>query len=386
MNDSSTPSGNSGLIDRAKAITLNPAETWPVIAAEPSSPGEIITRYAIPLAAIGPVALFIGGQLFGISMMIATYHPSLMSGLSMALTSFVMSIVSLIVVALLADFLAPNFEGTANRTQAFKLVAYAMTPGWIAGILGIMPSLMMLGVLAGLYGLYLFYLGAGPVMKVPQAKAAVYTVITAICAIVLMTIAGSITQRVGNMFGGGAAGMMSGNAGDNVEVNIPGVGKIDTANIEKATKDLENAQNAKPVELSALQALLPAALGGYNRTAVESTGAGAMGAQAEGTYTSGDKTIRLRVVDMAAMGAVAGIMGGLGVEQNREDANGYERTTTKDGRLTIEKWDRSSNSGSYATQVAGRFLVEAEGEANSVDELKSAVASIDASKLEGLAK
>jgi hypothetical protein len=83
----------AGLVDRVKAITLKPDETWPQIATEQTTPGDIVTRYAVPLLAIGPVASFIGGQVFGISVIFATYKPSLMSGLGMAITSFVMGLV-----------------------------------------------------------------------------------------------------------------------------------------------------------------------------------------------------------------------------------------------------------------------------------------------------
>lgn len=390
MNDTSTPP-SAPLVERAKAITLNPQDTWPVIAAEPATPGDIITRYAIPLAAIGPAATFIGGQVFGVRLLFATYHPGLVSGVTMAVFSFVMAIVSMIVIALIADFLAPNFGGTASRTQAFKLVAYSLTPGWIAGVLGLVPSLAMLQLLAALYGLYLFYLGAVPVMQIPPAKAAMYTVINVLCAIVLLALAGSFATRVGGMMGGGTMGghmgaMMGPAAGDNVEVSIPGVGEVDTANVAQAGEQLESVRNSKPVELGALQALLPAALPGYSRTGIESSRVGALGAQTEGTYSAGDKTIRLRVIDMAVVGAAAGIMKGLGVEENKQDANGYERTTTQGGELQVEKWDNAASRGSYARQVAGRFMVEAEGEAGNIDALKAAVASIDQNKLTALAQ
>ena len=53
---------SQGLVERAKAITLKPDESWPQIAAEQTTPGDIITRYAMPLLAIGPVASFIGRE------------------------------------------------------------------------------------------------------------------------------------------------------------------------------------------------------------------------------------------------------------------------------------------------------------------------------------
>lgn len=381
---------SQGLVERAKAITLKPDETWPQIAAEQTTPGDVITRYAMPLLAIGPVASFIGGQLFGISVLVATLKPSLMSGLGMALTSFVMSLISLVVIALVTDFLAPKFNGEANRTQAFKLVAYAMTPGWVAGVLGIFPALSILILLATLYGLYLFFKGATPVMKVPAEKAGGFTVVTVVVAIVVNLVAAALLTTVTGMFGLGAAalGSMDG-SGDTVEVNVPGVGTIDTGKMEDAAKQLEgmaNGEAPKPVDMAALQALLPASIGAYQRTSIESAGVGGVGSKAEAVYQNGDKQIRLEIVDIAGLGAVAGIAGAMGVEQSREDANGYERTTTVNGAIQTEKWNKTNQSGSFGTQVAGRFMVQAEGEAGSIDELKAAVAGIDRGKLESLAK
>jgi hypothetical protein len=379
---------SSGLIDRVKAIILKPAETWPAIAAEPATPGDLITRYALPLLIIGPIAGFIGGQVFGINAIVATYHPELMSGLTIAVLGVVMALISVIVISLVADFLADKFGGTADRTSAFKLVVYAMTPGWVAGALQIIPALGMLGLLAGLYGLYLFYLGATPVMKVPQDKAAGYTAVTTIAAIVLMWVASTATMSVAGLFGMGAAGMMSAASDDTVEMNIPGMGKIDTAKIEQASKQLEAAAsgNVKAVDPAQLQALLPAALGSYARTAVETNAAGAMGTQAEGTYKNGDKTIRLTIIDSSGLGALAGMGAAFGAQHSREDADGYERAATVDGQMRIEEWNNKNNRGKFTQQFGGRFIISADGEAGSIDDLKGAVAGIDQGKLAGLAQ
>ena len=57
--------GQKSLVDRAKAIILKPKEEWPIIAAEPMTQGQIFKGWVLPLAAIGPVASLIGGQVFG---------------------------------------------------------------------------------------------------------------------------------------------------------------------------------------------------------------------------------------------------------------------------------------------------------------------------------
>lgn len=377
-----------GLVQRAKSIIMKPTETWPVIAAEKTSPGDIVTRYALPLIVLGPLATFIGGQVFGYGAFGVTYRPSLMFGLTTAIFSLVMAVVSVVVIGLVADFLADKFGGTPDRTSAFKLVVYSLTPGWVAGILGIIPMLGMLGVLASLYGLYLFYQGCTPLMKVPQDKAVGYTAVTTIAAIVLMWVASAVTLMGTGMLGMGAAGMMSPASNDSAEVNIPGVGKIDTSKMEAASKQMQAATSGevKPIDGAQLQTLFPTSLNGFTRTAMEANAMGQMGTEAEATYTLGDKSFRLKLVDSSGLGALAGIGSAMGVTHSQEDANGYERANTVDGQMQIEKWSNRDHHGEFTQQVASRFMITAEGEADSIDQLKAAVAAIDQGKLASLAK
>ena len=46
-------SGTAGLVERAKAIVLQPKAEWPRIAGETTEPTSLLTSYAIPLIAIG---------------------------------------------------------------------------------------------------------------------------------------------------------------------------------------------------------------------------------------------------------------------------------------------------------------------------------------------
>lgn len=391
MDDMMTP-GGGGLVDRAKAILLKPKETWPVIAGEAATPQDLITRYALPLIAIGPVASFLGGQLFGYSLLGVTYKPGLVSGLTTAIVSLLLGVVGAVVVALVADWLAPRFGGTANRVNAFKLVVYSGTAGWLAGIFGLIPALGILGLL-GLYSLYLLYTGATPLMKVPEDKAIGFTAVTVVCAGVVLLIAGVLVSTLtgGAMMAGGMGSMASGSASDGEltgKLTVPGVGSIDAAKLEAAGKQMEAAANGsqKAVAPAAMQALLPASLGAYQRTAIESAGAGNIGGTAEGTYTAGDKTFRLKLIDMSGLGALAGLGAAMGVEQSREDANGFERTSTVNGQLQTEKWNSRDGRGKFAVTLANRFMIEAEGETASLDELKAAVASVDKDALQALAK
>lgn len=378
-----------GMVERIKAILLKPVETWPIIAAEPSSPSELITRWAIPLAAIAPLATFLHGQLFGYGALGISYHPGLIGGLSTLLVTYVLSLVSVVVLALIADWLAPKFGGTSNRNAAFKLVVYGSIAAWLAGIAQLIPGLGFLGI-AGLYSLYLYYTGAAPLMKVPQDKGVAYTAVTIVCAVLLYLVAGAIVAPVLGLLGMGGMSGLSSSSGDSVKVALPGGGSIDTAKLEQAGKQMEDVANGrglKPVDAAKLQALLPSTLGGYTRTALESNGMGQMGVQVEGTYTHDGKTIKLTVIDSAGMGALAaGLGGALGMQHSQEDADGYERAGMVDGQMQAEKWNNKDSRGSFTRQVGGRFIITAEGQAGSIDELKAAAAAIDQGALAGLAQ
>lgn len=175
----------TALITRAKGILLDPTNEWAKIATETDQPKSLFLSYALPLALIGPLASFIGWQLFGLGGIITI---GLVSGLTIAVVTFVMSLVSLWVIAFVANFVSPKFGGKDDFPAAFRLVAYSSTASWVAAIFGLLPALAILSIL-GLYSLYLLYKGATPVMGVPQDKAMGYTAVTIIAAIVAMVVA-----------------------------------------------------------------------------------------------------------------------------------------------------------------------------------------------------
>lgn len=198
LSDNSAPSGSpgSGIIQRAKDILLKPTETWPVIAAESSSTQSIYVPYVVMLAAIGPIAQFIGGQVFGFTGFGITYHPPIGSALMSAILSYGLALAAVFVLALIIDALAPNFGGQKDQVQALKVAAYSATAGWVGGVFGLIPSLALIGALFGLYGLYLLYLGLPVLMKVPQDKALGYTAIVVVAAIVIFLVIGALVAAL----------------------------------------------------------------------------------------------------------------------------------------------------------------------------------------------
>jgi len=190
---------------RVVNILTKPAVEWPVIAAEPSDVASLYSNYILLLAAIPAVCTFLGLLVIGVPLL-GTY------GLSAALVAGVMSylsaLASVYIAAFIIEKLAPNFDSRGDTVQALKLVAYASTPVWIAGVLHLVPLLGVLIIVAVLYAIYLFYLGLAPVMKTPQDKVVPYMVVSAIVVIVVsVCISFLLTAITGAaMFGGALYG------------------------------------------------------------------------------------------------------------------------------------------------------------------------------------
>ncbi len=190
---------------RVKNILTQPASEWTVIAAEPTDVMGLYRNYILILAAIPAVCLFVGLAAFG-----APYIGQLAIGgaLGGAITAYVRTLVSVFIAAVIVEKLAPTFGASGGTAQALKLVAYAYTPVWLAGVFFLIWFLSVpASLIAAIYAVYLFYLGLVPVMKTPADKVIPYMVVSAIVIIcisvvlgLLMGAMGLISGSYGNMF------------------------------------------------------------------------------------------------------------------------------------------------------------------------------------------
>ena len=147
-------------------------------------------RYVAVLAVIPVLARLVGGWLIG------GYTPFL-AALIGALVAYALSFMTVFVVALAVDLLAPKFGGARGYSRALRLTAYSFTPVWLAGIFLLMPGASFL-VLLGLYGFYLMWTGAPLLMQVPRERASAYILAVAVCAIVLdVTVRFALIAAIG---------------------------------------------------------------------------------------------------------------------------------------------------------------------------------------------
>lgn len=171
------------LVDRVKNIMLTPKTEWTAVHAEKMSVQEIYVQYLVLLAALPAAGQLLSlGRLGGFNI-----------ALRMAIISYIASLVGAYVTSLVVDNLANSFASTRNMNNAFKLVAYGMTPSLIAGLLVFLPSIGALAALAGaIYGIYLFYLGLPVLMNTPQDRVVPYMIVSFLALLVVYFILGWI--------------------------------------------------------------------------------------------------------------------------------------------------------------------------------------------------
>jgi len=408
------------VIDRVKNICLTPNTEWPVIAEEAATPASLITGYVVPLAAIGALAGFIGGSIIGRSLpYIGTYRVPFATGLGIAVFTFVMAIVGVFILSLIINALAPSFGGQKDNTLALKVAVYSYTPAWVAAVFNILPLLGLLALVGALYGLYLLYLGLPRLMKCPSDKAAGYTVVVVVCAIVLSfvisavgaTFVGAGVVGAGVLRGTASAGNNSGEVqfdkdstlgrlqqlGKSMEENnkkIEDAAKRGDTNAQ-ATAALEGlgalfsgGKHVDPIALDQLKPFVPETFAGLPKKSskAEKTGiASLMVSKAEATYgDDAGKQVTLEISDTGGASGLMGLASWAGIQEEKEDDNGSERTQKVGGRLVHEKSSKRGGSNEFSIVLGERFVVSASSAGVGLNELKTALTSLDLGKLESM--
>ena len=222
------------IVARAKAITLNPAATWPVIEAETHDAKSLYVPYLLILAAIPAICTFIGMSIIGIGGFGFSMRIPFGSGLAMMVTTYILSLVMTYGMGWLISALAPTFGGQNNMIQGLKIAVFGATPMMLAGVFNILPALSIVGLLAALYSLYVMYLGLPILMKNPKDKTITYMVVVVIASIIAGVVLGMISRAFTPSMGG-----MGRYGGGDATISTPmGDIKVDTSKGSGSSKDM----------------------------------------------------------------------------------------------------------------------------------------------------
>jgi uncharacterized membrane protein len=179
------------LVERAKNIIITPKTEWEAVVMEEPDIQQILLGYVLPLALIPTIASIIGWGVVGMF-----GFKSFTYGIAMGLVQIIQAFLAVLLAGFVIDALAPSFGSQKNMGRAVQLIAYSMTPIWVAGILNIFPALGWLASLIGLYGLFLMYLGLAPLMKTAEDKKVGYLVVSIIILLVVYFVIAAILTAI----------------------------------------------------------------------------------------------------------------------------------------------------------------------------------------------
>jgi hypothetical protein len=373
------------LVDRAKNILLTPKTEWEVIAAENTPTAQLITGYVLPLAGVAAVASFIGMSVIGFGF----YRVPIATGIGMLVWHLIASVISVFVLAFIADALAPTFGAQKSMAQALKLAVYSYTPGWIAGIFGIIPLLGLLAIIGALYGIYLLYLGLPRLMKNPDEKTVPYLVVIIVAAIILYVIVAAIGSTIAGA--GMLAAASHGSSPSRVTVDPAARRQARAVREEDGRGEQENGsrreergpeqadgggdgrarhrairrQGRRAAAARADQAVRPGDLRrarAHEHALRALRAAGFMVAKAEGSYgDASGKHVDLEVVDTGGMAGLMGLASWAGVQGERETDDRMERTRREGSRMVHEEVSKRGGTNKYALVLNDRFVGLREG-------------------------
>lgn len=158
--------------------------------------------------------------------------------------------------------------------------------------------------------------------------------------------------------------------------------------IKKVGDALSDGEQSIPV--GELKALLPDELIGLKRTShdAERIGVGIKVTKANAEYGEGDKRLSLMITDLGGAAGLAGMGRELfATEVDREDENGFERTTEYKGHRSFQRMQTSGDQSisEIMVFVEDRFTVQLDGQNIPFKQMNKAIDQIEVDTLGKLA-
>ena len=172
------------ILARLQLVVMDPKGVWGVAKSEDANLKSLFLDYMIVLAAVTPVCMFIGFNLLGIG--------SIGGGLMGMIIQYIGALVSVVVMIIAAEKLAPSFDATLTQDDSAKLVVHSFMPAMAAGVLFLLPVLAPLAIIPAIYSLYLLWIGLKEMSTVSQEKHAIYFCVLLVSAMILGTVINAI--------------------------------------------------------------------------------------------------------------------------------------------------------------------------------------------------
>jgi len=394
---------------RVRNILLEPGTEWPKIASEAASVKGIVQTYLIWLLGLAAVVSFLSMAVIGVGGFFATVRFGLFASLAQAFIGAMASLLTIYLMSLLVNALAPSFGGSKNSTNAFKLVAYASTAALLGSVLSIVPWIgWLLAFAAGLYSIFLMYKGLPILMQSPQEKSMLFTLVLIVAGIVLSVLIGAVSAMFSPAMDSSALSISSknGNAELNSGILAQLEDRVDALNKNmksaEASGDLTQVATAaatglnsllggdsarKPLTVEAIKEYVPADLGGFKRESFSAESQTVMGIEvtkATARYREGEKSLTLEVLDSGATASLLSIARWAISESDRETDQLTERSFQRGDRTYRQVEHKDGSSATHDVMLKNGVMVTAQATKMTLAEAQAVVDAIGLDLLEAL--
>lgn len=145
------------IVDRSKAVIMDPKGVWSGIRAEELSVKDLYQQYMFVLLAFPAVFGFIKSSIIGYQIpYLGSFRAPFFSSLIHHAVQYAFSLVLLYLFAQLYKFLSPKFGSETSLEDALKLLAFSAIPSLLGSVLLIVPEVgTLLSAVASIYALYI---------------------------------------------------------------------------------------------------------------------------------------------------------------------------------------------------------------------------------------
>ena len=186
------------ILSHVWGLFAHPEEEWKSIRKENCTIGRCYCSHVLLLAAVPPIAGYIGTTQVGWHIVTAEVHRlTHQSALWIAILSYLTILVAVFTIGKMIHWMGQTYGTKQPLSQCIALAAYTATPLFLIGVMLLYPVLwlnLLIGLVALAYTVYLLYLGVPIVMGVTKERGFLFS--SAVLAVGLVALVAVLAATV----------------------------------------------------------------------------------------------------------------------------------------------------------------------------------------------
>jgi hypothetical protein len=186
------------ILSHVWGLFAHPEEEWKAIRKESCTIGKCYCSHVLLLAAIAPLAGYIGTTQVGWQVVSREVHKlTPESALWIAILSYFTILVAVFTIGKMIHWMGQTYGAKQTLSMCIALAAYAATPLFLSGIMLLYPMLwlnLLLGLPVLAYAVYLLYSGVPIIMGIPAERGFLFS--TAVLAVALVALVAVLAATV----------------------------------------------------------------------------------------------------------------------------------------------------------------------------------------------